>query len=60
MAALFLEALPKTFEELRSGYRRAVMRIFSEAGFSDTAPEYVAGFARVTAAYEKLKSLRKW
>ncbi len=60
LAALFLEEMPADATALRRDYRLAVMRIFREAGFVDTAPEYVTGFARVTAAYEALKSAKRW
>lgn len=59
LTALFLEELPADLVTLYQAYRRAVMRVFREAEFNDTSPAFVAGFARITAAYEALKKLKE-
>jgi hypothetical protein len=60
LAALFLDAMPASMAELRVGYRQAVMRIFRESEFNDTAPAYVTGFTRVTTAFEALRRAKGW
>lgn len=60
LAALFLERMPTTPEELRAGYRNAVMRVFRDANFVDTSTEYVSGFTKVTSAYDRLKQIKHW
>lgn len=60
LAALDLDEMPIEFTGLKSGYRRAVMAAFADAGSSDTSPAYVNAFRKITLAFETLKRQKGW
>jgi dihydroorotate dehydrogenase len=60
LAALDLDEMPINLAGLNKGYRSAVMAAFRNADFRDTAPEYVAAFAIVTKAFDRLKLQKGW
>jgi hypothetical protein len=60
LAALGLTAMPSDQNSLHRAWRTAGMAAFRDAGFSDTAPDYVAAFRRITDAYDKIKRQQRW
>lgn len=60
LAILDLDEMPIDFASLKSSYRRAAMTAFREANSSDSSPDYVNAFRKITIAFETIKRQKGW